>query len=232
MAKLTEKKLIEQIKGLKIIKPRQEWASLLKSQILAKPAKTVSIMDVISSIFYQRQIAYAFATLLIMIVGVLGFAQYTVPGDALFPIKKIAEQSQANLTGQTTLNKEIANLSNRVNDLAQVAKDGRKESIPSVIVEIKANASELAKNLKDNPVQDPVAIKEIATTLKTLASVAGTDLSENQDVKDLYQAVVISQIADLEKATLTEEQKETLAGAKELYDAGKYSQALEELLAI
>ena len=242
MTKITQKQLIEQVKGLKEIKPRQEWVSLLKSRIIAErqtenafqntPAKKAGILDILPYVFFQKKTAYAFATLVFLVVGVLGFAQYTMPGDALFPVKKLAEQSQANLMGQTTLNKEIANLSNRINDLAQVAKDGRKENIPSVIVEIKANASELAKNLKDNPVQDPQAMKEIATTLKTLASVAGTDLSENQGVKDLYQTVVSSQIADFEKATLTEEQKEILVEAKKLYEEEKYPQALEKILAI
>ena len=36
MARLTQKLLIEQVKTLKEIKPRQEWASLLKSQILSE----------------------------------------------------------------------------------------------------------------------------------------------------------------------------------------------------
>ena len=156
MTKITQKQLIEQVKGLKEIKPRQEWVSLLKSRIIAErqtenafqntPAKKAGILDILPYVFFQKKTAYAFATLVFLVVGVLGFAQYTMPGDALFPVKKLAEQSQANLMGQTTLNKEIANLSNRINDLAQVAKDGRKENIPSVIVEIKANASELAKN--------------------------------------------------------------------------------------
>lgn len=257
MAKITQKQLIEQLRMLKEIKPRQEWASLLKSQILAekpafaesfglrndevslrpdevgeaKKAKSVSIMDVLASIFYQRQTAYAFATLAILVIGVLGFAKYTMPGDALFPIKKIAEQSQASLLGQTTLSKDVASLNSRVNDLAQVAKEGKTNNIPSAIDEIKINASELAKNLKDNPANSQT-LKDIANTLKVLADVPGTDLSQIQDVQDLYQAVASGQIADLQKTTLTDEQKTTLTKAEDLYSQEKYSDALEQILLI
>jgi hypothetical protein len=164
-----------------------------------------------------------------LIVGVFGFAQYTVPGDLLFPVKKIAEQSQAALIGQSGLKQDVATLNSRINDLAQIAKEGKKDNIPSAISEVNANASQLAKNLKDNPTQDPQTIKDIANSLKTLADVTGTDLSGNPDVKDLYQTVVQSQIADLQKTTLTDDQKNILFEAEDLYNQGKYNDALEKI---
>lgn len=166
---------------------------------------------------------------LFLIVGVFGFAEYTMPGDLLFPMKKITEQSQAALTGQPGL---VATLNNRINDLAQVAKEGRKDNIPSAISEINANASQLAKSLKDNPAQDPQTIKNIVNSLKTLANVPGTDLTGNPDVKNLYQTVVQNQIADLQKTTLTDDQKNTLAEAEDLYNQEKYTDALEKILLI
>lgn len=238
MTKISQKQLIESLSQLKEIKPRKEWAVLLKSQILAEQkiepirAESVSFADVISFIFAPRKLAYSLATVLFLIIGVFGFASYTVPGDLLFPMKKIAEQSQAALTGQTVLKQDVATFNSRIKDLAQVAKDGRKDNIPSVISEINANASQLAKNLKDNPAQDPNTLKEIATSLKTLANVPGTDLSANPDVKDLYQAVVQGQIADLQETTLTDEQKDTLAQIEDLYNQGKYADALEKILLI
>lgn len=246
MAKLTQKQLIDQIKTLKEVKPRKEWAVLLKSQILESaaeketirvsvPAKKIGIMDVFSSVFFQRKTAYAFATLVFVVIGLVGFAQYTMPGDLLFPIRKISEQSQASLTGQTALKQDMANLNSRINDLAQAAKEGRKNNIPSAISEISANASVLVKNLKDNTknnTADSQTIKDIASSLKTLADVPGIDLSENSDVKDLYQTVVQSQIADLQKTTLTDEQKKTLTEIEDLYNQGKYVDALEKILLI
>lgn len=244
MSKITQKQLVERLGMLKEIKPRREWAVLLKSQILAEsqveariPAQKISFSDIISNFKFQisnsfsKKLAYATATLVFMIIGVLGFAQHTMPGDLLFPIKKISEQSQAALSGQTILKQEATVLSNRINDLAQVAKEGRKENLPSAISEINANVSELAKNLKENSA-DAETLKEIALSLKTLATVPGTDFSENAEVIDLYKSVVEGQIADLEKSTLTEEQEESLKEAKDLYGQEKYTDALEIMLLI
>jgi len=237
MSKITEKQLISQLKQLKEIKPNKEWAVLLKSKIITeqKPvvikAQSISFTDIIRSVFYQRKMAYSFAALFLMVVGVLGFANYTMPGDLLFPVKKIAEQSQAALTGQSGLRQNVAVLNSRINDLAQVSKDGRKDSISSAISEVETNVTALVNNLKTGTA-DATTIKEIVSSLKTLADVPGTDLSTNQDVKDLYQAVVQAQIADLNKATLTDDQKEVLSEIQELYLQGKYTDALEKILLI
>ena len=104
MSKITEKQLIESLSQLKEIKPNQEWVSLLKSQILTEQpvektipaitARKISIMDVITSVMFQRKMAYALASFVFVIVGVFGFAQYTMPGDLLFSIRKASEQSQ------------------------------------------------------------------------------------------------------------------------------------------
>ena len=240
MAKITEKQLICQLKELKEIKPRKEWAVLLKSQILAEKAKIEAPQETYKAklaglmsmfpVFTTRRLAYALAVVLILIVGVFSVANYTVPGDLLFPVKKIAEQSQAALSGKTILNQDMTVFSNRVNDLAQIAKEGKTNNIPSVISEISANASQLVKNLKANPISDPNTIKEIATSLKTLADVLGTDLSTNNDVENLYQTIVESQINDLRKATLTDDQKAELLQVEDLYNQGNYQEALDIIL--
>lgn len=236
---MNQKELIKSIKQLKEIKPRKEWALLVKSQILSEnkveasfvaEQKTSGILEILSSVFLQRKFAYSFAALLFLVFGLFGFASYTMPGDLLFPVKKMAEQSQAALTGQIGLRQEVATLNSRISDLAQVTKEGRKDNLSSAINEINANAVALTKNIKDS--SDPETLKNIAVSLKTLANVPGTDLMTNPDVKGLYQVVVQSQINDLEKTTLTDSQKETLAKVKDLYDQGKYTDALEEILLI
>ena len=242
MSEITEKKLIEQIKMLKEIKPNEKWASLLLSQIVeqkplgkavvqSNPARLTAMVDAFFGIILQKKLAYSLASFMFVIVGVLGFANYTMPGDLLFPIKRLGEQSQANLMGQTELAQNIANLNSRINDLAKVSKQSNKSSIPSVIKEIKANASELTKVLK-NTSADKKEVKEIVSTLKTLADFSGTDLNEFQDVQDLYQEIVVAQIIDLKKTTLTLEQKKTLVVIEALYEEGKYMDALENILLI
>jgi len=241
MAKITQEQLIESLKQLKEIKPNREWASLLRSTLLENkvpgrmtgsvPAQKVSFMNAFSSVFSPRKMAYSFAAFLFLIVGLFSFSRFAVPGDTLFSTKKVAEQTQAALTGQTAVSQDVLALNNRINDLIQVSKEGRTGNLPSAIDEIKANASALTKNLKSNTVNDPQTIKSIASSLKILADVPGTDLSASQDMKDLYQTVVESQITDLQKATLTDDQKNTLTQAEDLYSQGKYAEALELLMA-
>lgn len=243
MAKITQEQLISQVKLLKEIKPRKEWAVLLKSEILAGdqetvkiPAQKVGVWDLIGNLNFgfgaSRKLAYSFAAFLFVIFGAFGFVEYTMPGDLLFPVKKIAEQSQAALTGQSGLEQGVTILHNRINDLALVAKEGRKNNISSAINEVKENASYLAKNLGSGSVKNQQTLKEIAVSLKTLANVPGTDLAENPEVVNLYQRVVVNQIVDLEKSTLTNEQKQILEEVKQLYADGQYIDALEKILLI
>ena len=243
---MTEKDLIKQIKQLKDIKPRSEWASLCKSQILNSKLETNSnfqnnefskpvsdfgfrISDFLFGLKIQKRLAYSFATLLFICVGLVGFAQYTMPGDLLFPVRKITEKSEATLVGQTKIKQNVANLNNRINDLVKVAQEGKKDNISPAINEVSENAGVLAKNLKDNSIAES-DIKEIVASLKVLAAVPGTDAEDIPEVKNLYQTIVENQIADLQELTLTKNQEEILLEVEKLYEEGKYIEALEKIL--
>ena len=99
---------------------------------------------------------------------------------------------------------------------------------PKVVAAIK----NLNQTLKDNPVQNPQAIQGIAASLKTLADIPGANLTANSDVQDLYKTVVANQIIDLQKTTLTNDQQKILSDTVNLYNAGKYNEALEKMLLI
>jgi len=182
-------------------------------------------MDILSSVFASRKLAYAFAVVLLFVAGVFGFARYTVPGDMLFPVKKIADQSVATLSGQTQLNQNVTALKNSVNDLAMVAGKKMTDNIPSAISEVK----EAAKDLNANPTQDPQTIKDIAGSLKTLADVPGTDLSANSDVENLTKATVQDLITYYQGITLTAAQQNILAEAQDSYNNKDYNGALEKI---
>jgi len=221
---MEEKDLINSIKQLKNIKPNKEWAVLLKSQILAEKkifstpeikAQSVSFVEVLSSLFFHGKPAHAYAAALLVVVGVFSFSQFTALSD------------------QTEILKQSAvSLSNKINNLAQVTNQGNKDSISLAINEVKEKVVQLEKTLKDSPNKDREVIKGIVSSLKTLASVPGTDISKNSEINSLYQTIVESQIADLEKTTLTEEQKITLVEIKDLFNQGKYADALEKILLI
>ena len=210
MTTITEKQLIESLKSLKGIKPRQEWASLLKSQILAEkqveikvqPARFADLGNIFSAMFSQRKLAYSLAAILILIAGAFGLLKILPTGTGT-----VSQKSVALLTAQT-------------NKVAQVD--------PKVVAVIK----NLNQTLKNNPVQDPQVIQNIAASLKTLADVPGSNLTTSPDMQDLYKTVVANQIEDLQKTTLTNDQQKILAETVQLYNTGKYSDALEKILSI
>ena len=159
MSKMTEKsrpsgipleagQLIERIKALKEIKPRKEWAVLLKSQILAgeqtefleQPARFAGF----ANIFSQRKMAYAFSVVLLLIVGVFGAIK-------LLPTTNIPQQT-ASLTGQAVLKQNVEALNIKINNLSNTTKANKV-----AINDINANVSALAKTLAKTPTKDPAS---------------------------------------------------------------------------
>ncbi len=242
---ISEKELISKLQTLKDIKPRQDWVIFAKREILGGNKVVVkdsfinklsAILAVLPSLTYQRKLAYSFATLVLIIVGLFGFAQHTMPGDLFFSVKKVAEQSQAALSGQTNLKQDMANLSNRINDLAQVTKEGRTTNIPSAINEVRQSAFRVTESLKVSLTKDPQLTRELASAaqkikqLQTLADLTGTP--EIKSLNDVLTILVQNEITDLEKTTLTEAQQIILKDVKDLYDKGDYGEALEKILTI
>ncbi|TSC95176.1 MAG: hypothetical protein CEN87_188 [Parcubacteria group bacterium Licking1014_1] len=247
LKEMNEKQLISAIKELKKIKPRKEWVVFAKSQIFtetmpsAKKQRFAGILDVLYLLTEQRKLAYALATFLFIIIGTFGFAQYTVPGDLLFSVKKIAEQSQATLTGGNNLKNSFDNYDRRVQDLTRVVKENKENNIPSAISEVKLSMMGAVKVLTAAVAQKDRNIKEIAAEVKKLKDnkkqldALGIDIGETDGTKELDNVLaplVESEINALEEATLTEEQQVKLEEIKKLYGEEKFSEALEEILLI
>ena len=242
---MNKNELVNTIQQLKEIKPNQEWVSLLKSQILNPaeqkqatfvaeiPAEKIGIMDAITGMIFRNKFAYATATLTFMIVGVFGFVNYTMPGDIFYPVKKIVEQTQSQSALQIAYN--------RSEDLVKVVKENKTQNLTPAIDEYKASMSDAVKNLTNSLSQDndKKSVEEIIGEVKKLQEnqkqleTLGVNIGNADEMSELdgvLAIIVENQIADLEKATLTEEQKATLTEIKDLYEEGKYSEALEMIL--
>jgi len=237
--------LENKIRQLKEIKPNQEWVSLLKSQILnpaeqkqvigvvEMPEQKVRIMDVIGGMIFQNKFAYATATLALMVVGVFGFVNYTMPGDIFYPVKKVAEQVQPNSAVQMAYN--------RSEDLVKVVRENKTQNLTPAIDEYKNSVSDAVKDLTEtlesNSDKTSVAmvldeVKKLQENQKQL-EVLGVNMGNNTEMSELdtmLKTIVENQIADFEETTLTVEQQTNLANAKDLYEQGKYSEALEVML--
>lgn len=247
---MTEKELIKQLKGLKEIKPRKEWALLLKSEILnaeyaeqrviSKPAQKIGNLDFgfwnlfrVSDLgfrVFSRRMAYAFATFCFLAVGIFGFAQYTMPGDLLFPVKKITEQTQTPL--------QVAY--NRSEDLVQIIKENKTQNLEPAISEFKASMADAVKTITNDLAQNSgkdsikavmAEIKKIQDNQKQMETL-GVNIGETKDFDNVLALLVQEQIDSLNESTLTEAQEENLAEITELYEQGQYSDALEKILLI
>jgi len=227
---MTEKQLIGRIRELRQIKPRKDWVVLTKSQILGEVERErVSV-----SFFPLWRPALATVTVFGILFISFGFAQSSLPGDLLYPIKKIAEKSQAVFVSEKELpkyNLEIVN--KRLDELNEIAQTNQVKKLAPAISEFQANVSEAAKSLAKVKGQDVEKIveetKKLEENKKKVEDVLATKI-ETEELDNALSQIVEIQIKDLEERTLTERQEEILAEAQNDFEAGNYSQALEKIL--
>jgi len=206
---------------------------LTKSQILGEEKKYTSLF--LFPVLKLRPV-YAGLIAVLILFGLLGFAQNSLPGDPLYSIKKITERAQTVFVAEEDLPRVQLELADkRLEELARVAQENRVKNLSSAINETKASISEANKNLAK--ASSPAEVKKIVDEIEEKAQVINQtlgvafgeeeigELRQNSD--KLYAEYLIS---DLETRTLTEEQQEILEEAKELYEAGDYSGALEKIL--
>lgn len=238
---MMEKDIIKKIQELKQIKPSKEWVVLTKKQILGEMPgyreRFIEVLETLPKVLVQSKLAYATVTLFLIFIGLFGFTQNTVPGDFLFTIKKVAEQTQGVFVpekGQTKYSLEIVN--KRLQDLTKVAIDNQTNKIIPAINELQASVSDAANSLNNEEIKrDPQAIKEIAQEVKKIeenkqrVESFGIVIGENNELGELNNALsqmVQKQIGELEKSSLTEVQQTLLAWAKIDFNDKNYSEAL------
>lgn len=225
---MTEKELIGKIRELRQIKPSQDWVSLTKSQILGKD---INQHRVLVNLFRP---AYAGLIVVFVLLGLFGFAQKSLPGDLLYPIKKITEKSQAIFVSEEErpkLNLELVN--KRLEELSKIAEKNEVKKLAPAISEFQANVSEAAKSLtktKKLNVEKIVAQTKKLEENKKKVEALGVVIGETEELDNALAQLVESQIKDLEGRTLTERQQSLLVEAKEDFEDGNYNQALEKIL--
>lgn len=224
---MTDKELISKLQSLKQIKPRENWAVLAKSQIFYDNViidnKVVGkltyrqVLSNISGLFFQKKFAYAFAALFVVFAGAFGFMKFSDP------------QPSADLV-MVKSNVEILKVKSQ--NLAEAARN-KSGNISLAVNEVKDAAKELTQQIQ----KDPELVKTIALDVnnnKTYLDInggnEGSDLKETTDV--LYKTIDDQMILDLQKTTLTEDQKNKLSDINNLYIQGKYAAALEGILMI
>jgi len=224
MAKTSEKLLISKLQELRSIRPEKDWVSSTKTRVLGEDPGFYFF-----PYFKPALVGAAFALTLF----VFAFAQNSLPGDALYSVKKISERSQALFVSQQAKPQANLQLANkRLEELSRVAEKNQTGKLSQAIDEFQVSVSQVAKNLSES--SDPVRNKEIVDRMvseaQTVSAYLGADvggdalaeLKERTNVE--YVAYLIS---DLETRTLTESQTEILNQMKELAGQGDYLAALE-----
>ena len=169
-----------------------------------------------------------------IILGAFGSAQNSLPGDILYTLKKAAQKSQAVFVSEKETPAFQLKLANdRLEDLAKAPA----KNLAPTINEFQANLSEAAKYIAkiNATTSDQIIIKNIVKETKKLEEnkqkieSLGVVL-DNKGTSEFNNAlakVVENLIKDLETRTLTGEKTEMVSQMKELFEQGKYSDALE-----
>ena len=228
---MTEADLVKKIQELKKVKPRKDWVVLTKSQILGEEPKILFFP------FFKP--ALATVTTLGILFGIFSLAQNSLPGDILYPIKKITENSQAVFVSEKEKPAFQLNLTNeRLEELTKIAETNQVKKLAPAIGEYQASISQAAKNLTQ--IKEPkqaleigekiVELKQNAEKVRSLGVVTDGTEELEKEYENTACRIIGQEIESMEKSTLTEKQDKLLPEIKEDYQAGNCSQALEKLL--
>lgn len=243
---MEEKEIIGKIQILRQIKPRKEWVLLAKKEILGEKSdykeNFQKIFEILFFVALQRRFVYTTIIPILILIGIFGFAEKTVPGDFLFPLKKAMEESQKMLVSQEKeieYNLEIIN--KRLEDLDKVIQSNRKDNIKPAIKEVEVSLSTTAQKLiKRIPqsVKKTETVKEIALKIEKLnkekenIKSLGVKFEDSSERDNPLVSLVQEQISQLENSILTKNQKTLLDWAKIDVNNGDYSGALIKILQI
>jgi len=177
---MQEKDLIKKLKDLKQIKPDQDWAFWLKSNILQtkpdnlynRPRVRLAVFSFISK--YQKVVIPSL--LAFFFVFTFAFAQTTLPGNVLYPIKTLTQNARiyfASENAKPIVRLEVAKA--RMEDLSKVENHKKEISV-------------IAKNIRKDLEIVPEEIKKIDK--KQVALNISKDIQErSKDLKNLADKI-------------------------------------------
>lgn len=231
---MNEEKLIEKLKELKEIKPNRDWVFLVKKELFKEELEHKLDWASIFTFFPRHKLAFATLTVIFVLVGVFGWAQNSLPGEFFYPVKKVVEKAQINLSAQSQRSKLQLELANkRLSDIAKIIETNQVTKLAQAVQEFQVTVSEAAHNLaaaKDakEVIPEVQKLEENKRKIEALGVMVG----EMEELENVLAQLTEREIEDLETRTLSEEQLELLAKAKEDYKSGNYSQALETILRV
>jgi hypothetical protein len=243
---MKESQLINKLSRFKKIKPEPNFVLETKLKIL-KDQKSGStnllFIEFLQNFFFSHRLALAGISIFAIItIGIFGFSQNALPGDAFYSIKKATEQIQIVIVPEKEKPKvqlEIAQ--KRLKELEKIAKEDKIQNLAPAIKEYQESVKLAVKDLKktNKKIDEKFAkeiveiTQEIQKTQEKIEKTLATEISSeelNQATMPYYQSLAESLIKDLEKRSLTQEQLSLLKKAKELFEKKDYQSAFEKAL--
>jgi len=227
---MTDFQLIKQIETLKMIKPNKEWVFFTKARILGEEPRKAMTYDIFS---YLRFLTYrpvlATAACLMLFIGVFAYAQNALPGDLLYPVKKLTEKSQSVFVSKDKMPQyQLEQTNKRLNEVVTIAQGNKINKISSAVNELK----EVTKNLEVNSDSSEGVQKEaqkILANKEKAVQALGTMVADNEELNSAMKTLVEREINDLGSRTLTDVQIGFLNSAKQNFADGEYIRALENI---
>jgi hypothetical protein len=236
---MTEKDLVKKLNLLKEIKPEQDWVVLTKRQFIREvrnPSLAEQILEVFRifpNLSFQYKPALVSLVCLGLLTGTFGLSQVALPGDPFYPIKKMTEKAGNFFVSKDNLPKVNLELANkRLDELTQVAKNNQVRNLAPAINEFQASISQVAKDLNDSPKLTKELVKGTEKLKENREKVVamGVAVGETEELNQVLSQLVERELKDLESRSLTDAQAKLLQTAKEDYQAGNVSQALEKII--
>jgi hypothetical protein len=234
---MTEKELIGKIEILHQIRPRKNWVFLTKKRILGEERTLSGLFSdslrVFQGLFYQYKFALVSLMLVLVLGGTFAFAQKSLPGEALFLVKKITEKTRAIFVSKNEKPGAQLELANkRLEELNQIAQKNDAKKLAPAIEEFQASVSKAAQKLteaKEPNVKEIVEVTKKIEANKQKAETLGVVVGETRDFDSALLQLIEREIKYLEVRTLTDSQKEIFVKAVEDFKAGNYSEALYKI---
>ena len=226
---MEEKDLIQKLQNLKQIKPNQDWVFWLKANILQtkpqsglyKPKVKLAVFSFVSK--YQKTLVPSLLAFFFVFSFV--FAQTTLPGNVLYPIKTLTQNAKIYLASENTKPvvrleivkarmEDLGKVENYEKEISAIAKNIRRdlEIVPEEIKKI--NKKQIVLNVS----------KDIQEKSKDLKELADKISLEDKEREELNKSVESSQSQVLALIIETTEEINQCPGClqNKLVDLGKY----------
>ena len=198
--------------------------------------------------FHSKPAIAGIATILpvLIVIGVFKVSENALPGDFLYPAKKVAENINTRFSSKKNEPvRQLELVNSRLEDLTKVAQRRQGKDLPLAYKEVQESASQAAQKLvaeikkpeKDSDISKKIIVKAQEFKKKkkiaektTLADMTGTEeLNKVIDIYFGYKTLAEREINFWMSRSLNKEKQKALKEAEQLYKKGDYLQAVELL---